>query len=106
MFRGLHHGGEVGLNDVLEVASTADDRLAVDADGRGYVELFLRGREAAGVLPPRAVGQRPALMGRASRPKPAHLAEKLRRIRTDLGFSQNEMLRHLGLDEELFQGSI
>jgi transcriptional regulator with XRE-family HTH domain len=45
-------------------------------------------------------------MGRASRPKPAHLAEKLRRIRTGLGFSQNEMLRHLGLDEELFQGSI
>jgi transcriptional regulator with XRE-family HTH domain len=45
-------------------------------------------------------------MGRASRPKPAHLAEKLRRIRTGLGLSQNEMLRHLGLDEELFQGSI
>jgi|ERR1051326_2850677 transcriptional regulator with XRE-family HTH domain len=45
-------------------------------------------------------------MGRASRPKPAHLAEKLRRIRAGLGLSQNEMLRHLGLDEELFQGSI
>ncbi len=45
-------------------------------------------------------------MGRASRPKPALLPEKLRRIRTGLGLSQNEMLHHLGLDEELFQGSI
>lgn len=45
-------------------------------------------------------------MGRASRPKPARLAEKLRQIRISLGLSQNEMLRHLGLDEELFQGSI
>ena len=45
-------------------------------------------------------------MGRASRPKPARLAEKLRHIRINLGLSQNEMLRHLGLDEELFQGSI
>lgn len=45
-------------------------------------------------------------MGRASRPKPARLAEKLRQIRINLRLSQNEMLRHLGLDEELFQGSI
>lgn len=45
-------------------------------------------------------------MGRASRPKPARLAGKLRQIRISLGLSQNEMLRHLGLDEELFQGSI
>ena len=45
-------------------------------------------------------------MGRASRPKPTHLAEKLRQIRLSLGFSQNEMLRHFGLDEDLFQGSI
>lgn len=45
-------------------------------------------------------------MGRASRPKPARLAEKLSRIRLCLGLSQNEMLRHLGLDEDLFQGSI
>ena len=45
-------------------------------------------------------------MRRASRPKPAHLAEKLRQSRVSLGFSQNEMLRHLGLDVELFQGSI
>jgi transcriptional regulator with XRE-family HTH domain len=45
-------------------------------------------------------------MGRASRPKPVHLARKLRHIRISLGLSQNEMLRHFGLDEELFQGSI
>lgn len=45
-------------------------------------------------------------MGRAARPKPAYLAEKLRQLRICLGLSQNEMLRHLGLDEELFQGSI
>lgn len=45
-------------------------------------------------------------MGRSSRPKPARLAEKLRQIRLALGLSQNEMLRHFGLDEELFQGSI
>src|SRR5215210_1917999 len=45
-------------------------------------------------------------MGRSSRPRPAYLAEKLRRVRDCLGLSQNEMLRHFGLDEELFQGSI
>jgi transcriptional regulator with XRE-family HTH domain len=45
-------------------------------------------------------------MGRSSRPKPARLSEKLRRIRDCLGLSQNEMLRHLSLDEELFQGSV
>ncbi len=45
-------------------------------------------------------------MGRASRPKPAHLAGKLRQIRISLGLSQNEILRNFGLDEELFQGSV
>src|SRR5687767_1170308 len=45
-------------------------------------------------------------MGRSSRPKPARLAEKLRQVRDCLGLSQNEMLRHLGFDEELFQGSV
>jgi transcriptional regulator with XRE-family HTH domain len=45
-------------------------------------------------------------MGRASRPKPTRLAEKLRQVRLYLGLSQNQMLRRLGLDEELFQGSI
>lgn len=45
-------------------------------------------------------------MGRSSRPKPARLAEKLRQVRAALGLSQNEMLRLLGVDEDLFQGSI
>ncbi len=45
-------------------------------------------------------------MGRSSRPRPARLAQKLRQVRDTLGLSQNEMLRLLGVDEELFQGSI
>lgn len=45
-------------------------------------------------------------MGRSSRPRPARLADKLRHVRDCLGLSQNEMLRHLGLDDELFQGSV
>jgi transcriptional regulator with XRE-family HTH domain len=45
-------------------------------------------------------------MGRASRPKPKRLAEKLLRIRLAIGVSQNGMLQLLGLKEDLFQGSI
>ena len=45
-------------------------------------------------------------MGSAARPKPERLAQKLLYIRTALGLSQNEMLRHLGLAEELFRSSI
>jgi transcriptional regulator with XRE-family HTH domain len=45
-------------------------------------------------------------MGRSSRPKPARLAEKLLQIRQALGLSQNGMLKQLGLNEDLFQGSI
>lgn len=45
-------------------------------------------------------------MGSSSRPKPARLAEKLLEIRTTLGLSQNEMLRHLRLADELFRSSI
>jgi transcriptional regulator with XRE-family HTH domain len=45
-------------------------------------------------------------MGRYHRPKPARLAEKLLQIRTALGLSQNEMLRHLRLEEELTRGRI
>lgn len=37
-------------------------------------------------------------MGRSSRPKPERLAEKLRYIRESMGFSQDEMLRKLGLN--------
>src|SRR5215210_288603 len=45
-------------------------------------------------------------MGRASRPKPLRLAEKLLQIRVALGLSQNGMLMALGLEDSLFQGSI
>ncbi len=45
-------------------------------------------------------------MGRYHRTRPERLAEKLLRIRTALGLSQNEMLRHLGLDEEMTRGRI
>lgn len=45
-------------------------------------------------------------MGRYHRTRPARLAEKLLQIRTALGLSQNEMLRHLGLDEEMTRGRI
>ncbi len=39
-------------------------------------------------------------MGTA-RPKPKRLAEKLRQIRLALGLSQPEMLKRLGLEEEM-----
>lgn len=39
-------------------------------------------------------------MGRASREKPARLGRKLLEIRTKLGFSQDGMLRALGLAEK------
>jgi len=47
-------------------------------------------------------------MGRASRPKPARLAEKLAQIRSTLGLSQDEMLARLGLSGVggLFRSSI
>jgi transcriptional regulator with XRE-family HTH domain len=45
-------------------------------------------------------------MGRASRRKPERLAEKLLHIRTALGLSQNELIRQLRLEVELFQDSI
>lgn len=42
-------------------------------------------------------------MGKGIRPRPARLAEKLLTIRQSLdgGLSQNEMLRKLGLEEDL-----
>jgi transcriptional regulator with XRE-family HTH domain len=42
-------------------------------------------------------------MGKANRPRPQHLAEKLLVIRqkTDGGLSQNEMLKKLGLEDDL-----
>ena len=45
-------------------------------------------------------------MGRSPRPKPARLADKLRRIRITLGLSQDEMLERLGFATELFRSSI
>ena len=44
-------------------------------------------------------------MGR-TRPKPKRLAEKLRQIRLALGLSQTEMLRRLGLEEEMLYARI
>lgn len=37
-------------------------------------------------------------MARGARLKPKRLAEKLLQIRTTLGLSQNEIIRHLGVD--------
>jgi transcriptional regulator with XRE-family HTH domain len=38
--------------------------------------------------------------------RPKRLAEKLKRIRTDLGLSQNELLEKIGFSEYIFQGNI
>jgi transcriptional regulator with XRE-family HTH domain len=52
----------------------------------------------------RAVGRGVRLlMGKALRKRPARLAGKLLEIRRKLGLSQNEMIRHLGLGDELQQ---
>ena len=40
-------------------------------------------------------------MGRASRPRPKRLAEKLRRVRESLNLSQDEMVRALKSPEEI-----
>ena len=45
-------------------------------------------------------------MGRYHRQKPARLAEKLLYIRLTLGLSQNEMIRHLGMEDEITQSRI
>ena len=45
-------------------------------------------------------------MGRYARKKPERLAEKLLQIRNALGLSQNEMIRRLGLEDELTQSRI
>lgn len=45
-------------------------------------------------------------MGRYQRQKPLHLAKKLLHIRKTLGLSQNEMIRPLGLEEEITQSRI
>lgn len=40
-------------------------------------------------------------MGKQTRKRPKRLPEKLLKIRQSLGLSQNEMVRHLGLADEL-----
>lgn len=45
-------------------------------------------------------------MGSSLREKPQRLAEKLLQIRLKLNLSQNEMLRHLGLEEKLIRSDI
>lgn len=46
-------------------------------------------------------------MGKASRPRPKRLAEKLVAIRTSLRLSQNELIRELAFEElSLVQGTI
>ncbi|HKQ51912.1 MAG TPA: helix-turn-helix transcriptional regulator, partial [Pyrinomonadaceae bacterium] len=34
------------------------------------------------------------------------LAEKLRQVRTALGLSQNELIRHLGLEDVIYQSNV
>ena len=45
-------------------------------------------------------------MGRHPRRKQRRLAEKLQQIRFALGLSQNEMLRRLGAEEDLYRTNI
>jgi len=45
-------------------------------------------------------------MGKHPRRRQEKLAEKLLQIRLALGLSQNEMLRHLGVEDELYRTNI
>jgi transcriptional regulator with XRE-family HTH domain len=45
-------------------------------------------------------------MGTARRPKPKKLALKLKQIRIALNLSQNELIKRLGFEKELVQGTI
>jgi len=45
-------------------------------------------------------------MGRAARLRSERLAEKLRAVREALGMSQNELIRHLGLEELIYQSNV
>jgi len=45
-------------------------------------------------------------MGTKQRPRPKRLAEKLLKIRTDLGISQDELIHRLGLTGDLFSASV
>ena len=45
-------------------------------------------------------------MGRAARLRSERLPEKLRAIRAALDLSQNELIKHLGLEEVLYQSNV
>ena len=45
-------------------------------------------------------------MGTRSRPKPEHLAKKLKQIRISLGLSQNEIIERLGVEEAIVRSTI
>ena len=45
-------------------------------------------------------------MGTRSRPKPKHLAKKLKQVRVTLGLSQNELIERLGVDEPIVRSTI
>lgn len=45
-------------------------------------------------------------MGTRSRPKPKHLAKKLRKIRLSLGLSQDGLIERLGVEEEVVRSTI
>jgi transcriptional regulator with XRE-family HTH domain len=45
-------------------------------------------------------------MGARGRERPKRLAEKLVKIRISLGLSQNELLRELGIEDQLVRSSI
>lgn len=45
-------------------------------------------------------------MGRAARMRTERLAEKLRAIREGLGLSQNELIRHLGFEDLIYQSNV
>ena len=45
-------------------------------------------------------------MGKYPRRRQERLAEKLLQVRLALGLSQNEMLKHLGVEEEFFRTNI
>lgn len=45
-------------------------------------------------------------MGRAKRLKVENLPQKLKQIREAFGFSQNELIKELGCENEIYQGNI
>lgn len=45
-------------------------------------------------------------MGQSSRPRPERLSEKLLEVRSKLGLSQNELIKRLGLSDELTQARV